>query len=71
MFTKLAYAMIENGRKRYVSQLISIIDFQNLVSVLIFFKISLCYDKKWEIKLPISVNIYCKLPKLNMSTHFF
>ena len=31
MFTKLAYAMIENGRKSYVSQLISIIDFQNLV----------------------------------------
>ena len=36
-----------------------------------FFKISLCYDKKWEIKLYISVNIYCRLLKLGMSTHFF
>ena len=35
------------------------------------FKISLCYDKKWEIKLCISVNIYHRLPKLGMSTHFF
>ena len=35
------------------------------------FKISLCYDKKWEIKLCISVNIYRRLPKLGMSTHFF
>ena len=35
------------------------------------FKISLCYDKKWEIKLCISVYIYCRLPKLGMSTHFF
>ena len=35
------------------------------------FKISLCYDKKWEIKLCISVNIYCRLPKLGMSTHVF
>ena len=34
------------------------------------FKISLCYDKKWEIKLCISVNIYCRLPKLGMSTMF-
>ena len=33
-----------------------------------FTKISLCYDKKWEIKLCISVNIYCRLPKLGMST---
>ena len=33
------------------------------------FKISLCYDKKWEIKLCISVNIYRRLPKLGMSTH--
>ena len=36
-----------------------------------FFKISLCYDEKWEIKLCISVNIYCRLPKLGMSTHVF
>ena len=35
------------------------------------FKISLCYHKKWEIKLCISVNIYHRLPKLGMSTHFF
>ena len=35
------------------------------------FKISLSYDKKWEIKLCISVNIYCRLPKLGMSTHVF
>ena len=35
------------------------------------FKISLCYDRKWEIKLCISVNIYHKLPKLGMSTHVF
>ena len=33
------------------------------------FKITLCYDKKWEIKLCISVNIYRRLPKLGMSTH--
>ena len=32
------------------------------------FKISLCYDKKWEIKLRILVHIYCRLPKLGMST---
>ena len=36
------------------------------------FKISLYYDKKWQIKLCISVNIHChKLSKLGMSTHFF
>ena len=35
------------------------------------FKISLCYDEKWEIKLHISVNIYHKLLKLGMSTHVF
>ena len=35
------------------------------------FKISLCYDKPWEIKLCISVNIYHRLPKLGMSTHVF
>ena len=34
-----------------------------------FFKITLCYDKKWEIKLCISVNIYHRLLKLGMSTH--
>ena len=35
------------------------------------FKITLCYDKKWEIKLCISVNIYHRLLKLGMSTHVF
>ena len=35
------------------------------------FKISLCYDKKWEIKLCISINIYRRLLKLGMSTHVF
>ena len=35
------------------------------------FKISLCYDKKWEIKLCILANIYRRLPKLGMSTHVF
>ena len=35
------------------------------------FKISLCYNKKWEIMLCISVNIYCRLPKLGMGTHVF
>ena len=33
------------------------------------FKISLCYDKIWEIKLCILVNICHRLPKLGMSTH--
>ena len=36
-----------------------------------FFKISLCYDEKWNIKLCISVNIYHRLLKLGMSTHVF
>ena len=35
------------------------------------FKIRLYYDEKWEIKLCISVNNYCRLPKLGMSTHVF
>ena len=35
------------------------------------FKITLCYDKNWEIKICISVNIYHRLPKLGMSTHVF
>ena len=35
------------------------------------FKIGLCNDKKWEIKLCISVNIYHRLPKLGMSIHVF
>ena len=35
MFSKLAYAMIKNGKWSYVSQLISIVDFWNLVWVLI------------------------------------
>ena len=34
------------------------------------FKISLCYDKKQEIKLCIAVDIYRRLLKLGMSTHF-
>ena len=34
-------------------------------------KLSLYYDEKWEIKLCISVNIYCRPPKLGMSTHVF
>ena len=34
-------------------------------------KISLWYDKKWEIKLCISVNIYHRLPQFFMSTHVF
>ena len=36
-----------------------------------FFKITLCYDEKSEIKLCISVNSYHRLPKLGMSTHVF
>ena len=36
-----------------------------------FSKLSLCCDKKWEIKLCISVNIYRRLPKLGMSTQVF
>ena len=36
-----------------------------------FSKISLCYNKKWEIKLCISVNIYCRLPKLAITSHVF
>ena len=35
------------------------------------FKITLCYDKKWEKKLCISVNNYRRLLKLGMSTHVF
>ena len=27
--------------------------------------------KKWEIKLCISVNIYCRLLEVDMRTHFF
>ena len=36
-----------------------------------FLKLVLCYDKKCEIKLCISVNMYHRLPKLGMSTHVF
>ena len=36
-----------------------------------FSKVAYDYDKKWEIKLCISVNIYRKLLKLGMSTHVF
>ena len=36
-----------------------------------FSKISLCYDQKWEIKLCISFNIYCRLPKLAITSHVF
>ena len=63
--------MIKNGKYNYVLQLRLIVGFQNLVWVLIFIKISLCYDNKWEIKLGISVNIYCRLPKLAIPTHVF
>ena len=35
------------------------------------FKIILCYDNKWEIKLCMSVDVYCRLLKLGMSTHVF
>ena len=35
------------------------------------FKINLHYDQKWEIKLCISVNIYCRLSKIGMNTHVF
>ena len=35
------------------------------------FKISLCFDKKCEIKICILVNIYHTLPKFGMSTHVF
>ena len=71
IFSKLAYAMIKNGKYNYVSQLILFVGFQNLVWVLIFIKISLCYDNKWKKKLGISVNIYPKIPKLGMSAHVF
>ena len=37
--SKLAYAMIKNERKSYVSQLISIINFSNWVWVLMFSKL--------------------------------
>ena len=40
MFSKLAYAIIKHGKKSYASQLISITDFQNLVSVLMFSKLA-------------------------------
>ena len=36
-----------------------------------FFKISLYYNKKWEIKFCISLNIYRRLPKLGMSAYVF
>ena len=36
-----------------------------------FSKLVYAIIKKWEIKLCISVNIYHRLPKLGMSTHFF
>ena len=74
IFSKLPYAMIKNGKQSYVSQLKSIIDFCILLKFGMsthVFKISLCYNKKWEIKLCISVNIYHRLPKLGMSTHVF
>ena len=39
MFSKLAYAMIKNGKWSYVSQLISIVDFWDLAWVLMFSKL--------------------------------
>ena len=70
MFSKLAYAMIKMGNKLCISVNIYCRLLKLGVSTH-FFKITLCYDKKWEIKLSISVNIYHRLPKLGMSTHFF
>ena len=35
------------------------------------FKINLCYYKKRDITLCISVSIYCRQLKLGMSTHVF
>ena len=40
VFSKLAYAMIKNGKWSYVSQLISIVDFLYLVWVLMFSKLA-------------------------------
>ena len=36
-----------------------------------FSKLVYAMIEKWEIKLCISVNIYCRLPKLGISTHVF
>ena len=36
-----------------------------------FLKLAYAMIKKCEIKFCISGNIYCRLPKLGMSTHFF
>ena len=36
-----------------------------------FSKLAYAMLKKWEIKLCVSVNIYCRLPKLGMGTHCF
>ena len=36
-----------------------------------FSKLAYAMIKNWEIKLCIPVNIYCSLPKLNMSPHVF
>ena len=71
MFSKLVYAMENNCKESYVSQLISIVDLQNLEWVLMFSKLAYAMIKKWEIKLCISVIIYHRLPKLGMSTHVF
>ena len=55
-----------------VSKLAYCYDFQNLeIKFSCISKLSYAIDKKWEIKLCISVNIYCRLPKLGMSTHVF
>ena len=36
-----------------------------------FSKLAYAMIKKWELKLGISVNIYHRLPKLGMNSHFF
>ena len=64
MFSKLAYAMIKNGKKKLC---ISVNIYRRLLKLGMsthVFKISLCYNKKWEIKLCISVNIYRRLLKI-------
>ena len=66
---KISLCYDEKWEIKYVSQLISIIDFKTWYEYSCF-QNSLCYDEKWEIKLCMSVNTYCRLPKLGMSTHF-
>ena len=48
-FSKLAYAIIKNGKKSYASQLIFIVDSWNLVWVLIFSKLAYAMIKMGNI----------------------